>query len=131
MGAGQTFRGTSLLQNSELLASACAQSTEAKQLKRLHSFCRAGLHRFGLQLCGYACTEYGVGMVTWALFAAAYVLELNHYCPRRTWLLRFPVLFIFAGELAKARCPPMLPMRTPFSDADVMTAPGGCCVWCL
>ena len=47
-----------------------------------------------------------MGIVTWALFAAAYVVELNRYCPRRTWLLRFPVLFIFAGELAKARCLP-------------------------
>lgn len=48
--------------------------------------------------------EYGISMVTWALFAAAFVVELDRYCPRRTWLIRFPVLFIFAGEVAKARC---------------------------
>lgn len=60
-----------------------------------------------LELMCRACAEYGVGIVTWALFAAAYVVELNRYCPRRTWLLRFPVLFIFAGELAKARWLPV------------------------
>ncbi len=50
--------------------------------------------------------EYGIGMVTWAMFTATFVVELDRYCPRRTWLLRFPVLFIFAGEVAKARCAP-------------------------
>ena len=54
-------------------------------------------------------------MVAWAMFAAAFVVELDRYCPRRTWLIRFPVLFIFAGEVAKARCSPRWPLSPPLT----------------
>jgi hypothetical protein len=80
----------------------------------------------------YACAGYALSAVTWVLLAAAFISELNCYVPRRTWLLRFPILFIFAGEIAKLRCPPArlrraaalhlrrLPMQLPGS---MITAP--------
>lgn len=51
-----------------------------------------------------ACAEYGLSAVTWLLFSVAFICELNKFVPHRTWLLRFPILFIFAGEIAKLRC---------------------------
>ncbi len=49
------------------------------------------------------CAEYALSVVTWLLFTVAFIGELDHFVPHRTWLLRFPILFIFAGEIAKLR----------------------------
>ncbi|KAK9802963.1 hypothetical protein WJX72_012534 [[Myrmecia] bisecta] len=46
---------------------------------------------------------YPLSGVSWLLFAVAFALELDRYSPRRTWLLRFPLCLIFAGQLAKLR----------------------------
>ena len=57
-------------------------------------------------LSGYQATlraGFGTAIVSWALITAALLVELDHYSPSRSWLLRFPVLFIFAGQLAKLR----------------------------
>jgi hypothetical protein len=53
-------------------------------------------------------SEYALSAVTWLLLTAAFIVELDRFVPHRTWLLRFPLLFIFAGEIAKFRwrgCP--------------------------
>ena len=103
---GQTVRILVTLSWSWSCVYACVSTPSRRGNVDQHLPCRAPLTHSKQQLIDRACAEYGVGIVTWALFAAAYVVELNRYCPRRTWLLRFPVLFIFAGELAKARCLP-------------------------
>ena len=61
---------------------------------------RRALHRsrLGLLTAGYA-----LSAVTWLLLAVTFISEVNCYVPKRTWLLRFPILFIFAGEIAKLR----------------------------
>ena len=52
-----------------------------------------------------ACLGYALSAVTWLVLAVTFISEVNCYVPKRTWLLRFPILFIFAGEIAKLRCP--------------------------
>lgn len=52
----------------------------------------------------FACAEYALSAVTWLLFTVAFICELGRFVPHRTWLLRFPLLLIFAGEIAKFRC---------------------------
>ncbi|CAL8468910.1 g8451 [Coccomyxa elongata] len=47
--------------------------------------------------------EYALSAVTWLLFTVAFICELDRFVPHRTWLLRFPILLIFAGEIAKFR----------------------------
>ena len=65
--------------------------------------------------------------MTWLLFAVAFIAELDRYVPTRTWLLRFPILFIFAGEIAKLRCAPAPlskeALQEPLPSVDVG---GGC-----
>eukprot|EP00884_Botryococcus_braunii_P007542 jgi/Botrbrau1/1678/Bobra.116_2s0022.1 len=46
---------------------------------------------------------YAVSIVSWAAFVAVNAIELNCYILSRTWLVRFPIILIFAGELAKLR----------------------------
>lgn len=59
------------------------------------------------------CAEYGLSAVTWLLFTAVFINELDRFVPHRTWLLRFPILFIFAGEIAKLRsAPPMFDLQS-------------------
>ena len=62
------------------------------------------------------CAGYALSAVTWLLFAVAFIAELDRYVPNRTWLIRFPILFIFAGEIAKLRCAPA-PVFTTGSQA--------------
>lgn len=46
----------------------------------------------------------GLEIASWLLFSFTLGLELSgSYTPKRSWLRRFPVVFIFAGELAKLR----------------------------
>ena len=47
--------------------------------------------------------EYALSIITWVVLLADFIVELNCYVKQRTWLLRFPILFIFAGEVAKLR----------------------------
>ena len=47
--------------------------------------------------------EYALSVVTWVVLLADCIVELNCYVKQRTWLVRFPILFIFAGEVAKLR----------------------------
>ena len=50
------------------------------------------------------CTaEYALSALTWAILMVDFIVELNCYVKQRTWLIRFPILFIFAGEIAKLR----------------------------
>lgn len=51
----------------------------------------------------YVCAGYIASMVSWVTLTAGLVLELGQYTPQRSWLLRFPICFIFAGQLAKLR----------------------------
>jgi hypothetical protein len=46
---------------------------------------------------------YALSLATWIVFVAAFSIELNQYSLERSWLIRFPLVFIFAGELAKLR----------------------------
>lgn len=49
---------------------------------------------------------YVVSICSWAAFSTVYIIELNRYVLKRTWLVRFPIILIFAGELAKLRYGP-------------------------
>ena len=47
--------------------------------------------------------EYVLSALTWAVLTVDFIVELNCYVKQRTWLVRFPILFVFAGEIAKLR----------------------------
>ncbi|KAK9792737.1 hypothetical protein WJX73_001757, partial [Symbiochloris irregularis] len=47
--------------------------------------------------------DYISTILTWTLLTAAFIMELDSFVIRRSWLLRFTVCFLFAGELAKLR----------------------------
>ncbi|CAK0780401.1 hypothetical protein CVIRNUC_005040 [Coccomyxa viridis] len=47
--------------------------------------------------------EYALSIATWVVLLGDLIVELNCYVKQRTWLVRFPILFIFAGEVAKLR----------------------------
>ena len=47
--------------------------------------------------------EYALSIATWVVLLGDFIVELNCYVKQRTWLVRFPILFIFAGEVAKLR----------------------------
>ena len=47
--------------------------------------------------------EYALSIATWVVLLADFIVELNCYVKQRTWLVRFLILFIFAGEVAKLR----------------------------
>ena len=53
---------------------------------------------------GALCRLCAVGGDVAAVRGWPFIAELDRYVPTRTWLLRFPILFIFAGEIAKLRC---------------------------
>ena len=46
---------------------------------------------------------YSLGILAWVCITATFAVELNRYSTRSTWMLRFPIVLIFAGELAKLR----------------------------
>ncbi len=52
---------------------------------------------------GLVLAEYVLSALTWAVLTVDFIVELNCYVKQRTWLVRFPILFVFAGEIAKLR----------------------------
>lgn len=44
-----------------------------------------------------------LSLASWTAFISVMALELNRYSPQARWLVRFPLMLIFAGELAKLR----------------------------
>jgi len=40
---------------------------------------------------------------SWLLFLGVYLVQMSRYTSRHEWMVRFPVVFICAGETAKLR----------------------------
>ena len=51
----------------------------------------------------WCCVEYILSALSWALLLSVFCIEINRYTERQSWLTRFPIVFIFAGEIAKFR----------------------------
>ena len=87
--------------------------------------CRAFLHAAPISLLAdskqvpiiVCCNaEYALSALTWAILMVDFIVELNCYVKQRTWLIRFPILFIFAGEIAKLRYgTPLSPQAAAFT----------------
>jgi len=52
---------------------------------------------------GLVLAEYALSLLTWTVLLVDFIVELNCYVKQRTWLVRFPIVFVFAGEIAKLR----------------------------
>ncbi len=76
----------------------CLPSRTAIGLEDPRSACAFSEHGIGSVLA-----EYILSALTWALLTVDFIVELNCYVKQRTWLVRFPILFVFAGEIAKLR----------------------------
>ncbi len=46
---------------------------------------------------------YSLAILSWLLFLSIFLRELGSYSPSRTFLWRFPIFLIFAGQLAKLK----------------------------
>jgi hypothetical protein len=46
---------------------------------------------------------YSLALLSWSLFLAIFLVELGAYSPATTWLWRFPIFLVFAGQLAKLK----------------------------
>ena len=47
--------------------------------------------------------EYLLSAISWLLFLVVFIIELERYSPKYNWMVRFPIVFICAGEIAKLR----------------------------
>lgn len=47
--------------------------------------------------------EYILSGVSWLLFLVVFIIEMERYTPWHSWMVRFPICFICAGEIAKLR----------------------------
>ena len=49
------------------------------------------------------CAGYLLALLSWSLFVGVFLVERDRYSPARTWLWRFPLFLILAGQLAKLK----------------------------
>ena len=63
-----------------------------------------GVNNKNVDDIGLVLAEYALSLLTWTVLLVDFIVELNCYVKQRTWLVRFPILFVFAGEIAKLRC---------------------------
>lgn len=46
---------------------------------------------------------FGLSTVSWLIFAVTFAFDLSRYSLERTWLWRFPLVLIAAGQVAQLR----------------------------
>ena len=46
---------------------------------------------------------FGVSGVSWIVYIVTFLVDLDHYSLQRTWLWRFPLVLIAAGQVAQLR----------------------------
>lgn len=58
---------------------------------------------------------FGLSSVSWLVFAITFLLDLSRYSLERTWLWRFPLVLIAAGQVAQLRYRFLSPIVTVFT----------------
>lgn len=62
---------------------------------------------------------FGLSTVSWLIFAVTFAFDLSRYSLERTWLWRFPLVLIAAGQVAQLRyCFPFINLLYPKPNPD-------------
>ena len=78
--------------------------------------------------CGMPTAGFGLSSVSWLVFAITFVFDLSRYSLERTWLWRFPLVLIAAGQVAQLRCTLHLLPWCLLSHCDHISYSGNCAI---